>query len=79
MKKIFATLFPALVLLAALASAAADKPAPRPALKCPVTKLSIASPSVAVAKSVYHGRTYFFCTSHCKTLFDKAPKRYLKP
>ena len=28
-------------------------------------------------KSVYQGKTYFFCSQHCKQEFDKDPKRYL--
>jgi P-type Cu+ transporter len=29
------------------------------------------------AKSEYHGKTYYFCSEHCKTAFDKDPEKYL--
>jgi len=50
---------------------------PKP-LICPVTKLSIASTKAAVGKSVYKGKTYYFCTSNCKRLFDLNPAKYAK-
>jgi YHS domain-containing protein len=45
-------------------------------LICPVTRLTIPSKKSAVAKSVYKGKTYYFCTSNCKRLFDMNPKKY---
>ncbi|BDI33088.1 hypothetical protein CCAX7_51390 [Capsulimonas corticalis] len=45
-------------------------------LTCPVTKLSIASPKAAVGKSTYKHKTYYFCTSNCKMLFDKNPAKF---
>ncbi len=45
---------------------------------CPVTRLSIPSAKVAVAKEVYKGKTYYFCTMNCKKCFDKNPKKYAK-
>jgi YHS domain-containing protein len=45
-------------------------------LQCPVTQLPIPSKKAAVGKSVYKGKTYYFCTSNCKKLFDKNPKKY---
>ena len=45
--------------------------------KCPVTLLSIPSKKAAAAKSVYKGKTYYFCTTNCKHLFDRNPKKYL--
>ncbi len=48
------------------------------ALICPVTYLPIGSPALAVGKSVYKGKTYYFCTANCKHLFDKNPAKYAK-
>lgn len=31
----------------------------------------------AVAMSEYKGKTYYFCSSGCKTTFDKEPEKYL--
>ena len=45
---------------------------------CPVTKLKVPSKKDAAAKSVYKGKTYYFCTTHCKQLFDKSPAKYAK-
>lgn len=47
-------------------------------LVCPVTKLPVASPKAAVGKSAFRGKTYYFCTSNCKRLFDKNPAKYVK-
>ena len=30
----------------------------------------------AAATAIHAGRTYYFCSAHCKTVFDKAPERY---
>jgi YHS domain-containing protein len=48
-----------------------------PSLECPVTHLPIGSPKAAVGKSVYKGKTYYFCTKNCKRLFDKNPEKYV--
>ncbi|SHF50157.1 YHS domain-containing protein [Caldanaerobius fijiensis DSM 17918] len=32
----------------------------------------------APAKSEYNGKTYYFCSNHCKTEFDKDPAKYVK-
>lgn len=45
---------------------------------CPVTGTRIPDISKAPAKSVYKGKTYYFCCTGCKALFDKNPKRYVK-
>ena len=29
-------------------------------------------------KSVYKGKTYYFCCPGCKPLFDKNPEKYIK-
>ena len=49
----------------------------RTAIFCPVTHLPISSPKAAVGKSVYKGKTYYFCTKNCKRLFDKNPAKYV--
>lgn len=29
-------------------------------------------------KSEYNGKTYYFCNERCKTVFDKAPNRFIR-
>lgn len=48
------------------------------AIVCPVTGEAVANPKSA-PKSVYKGRTYYFCHAECKAKFDKNPARYIKP
>lgn len=31
----------------------------------------------AAGTSVYHGKTYYFCSSGCKAAFDKDPAKYI--
>ncbi|MGV3613983.1 MAG: YHS domain-containing protein [Fimbriimonas sp.] len=47
-------------------------------IKCPVTKLTIAKKSAAVGKKTVGKKTYYFCTAHCQSLFNKNPKKYAK-
>lgn len=54
-----------------------SKPA-KVALACPVTGEKIASVAKAAGKSVYKGKTYYFCCIGCKAPFDKNPGKYLK-
>jgi YHS domain-containing protein len=35
-------------------------------------------PKTAVDKSVYQGKTYYFCSPGDKMAFDKEPQRYVK-
>jgi Cu+-exporting ATPase len=35
-------------------------------------------PASAAGKSEYNGKTYYFCSSSCKTKFDADPARYAK-
>ena len=44
---------------------------------CPVLGTKIADRSKA-PKSVYKGKTYYFCCKNCKQLFDKNPEKYIK-
>ena len=32
----------------------------------------------AAAESTYEGKTYYFCSTECKTLFDANPAKYTK-
>jgi YHS domain-containing protein len=64
-----------LALLSTFAVTALAAPAE---LKCPVTKFKIAKKENAVGKKAYKGKTYYFCTSHCQSLFGKNPKKYAK-
>jgi len=32
----------------------------------------------ARSKSVYKGKTYYFCSHACKSLFDKNPEEFVK-
>ena len=45
---------------------------------CPVMGSKIPDVSKAAGKSVYKGKTYYFCCSGCKPLFDKNPGKYIK-
>ena len=45
---------------------------------CPVMGTVIPDVSKAAAKSVYKGKTYYFCCRSCKAAFDKNPEKYLK-
>ena len=37
-----------------------------------------ADPKTAAGKSVYAGKTYYFCSKNEKVAFDKDPETYLK-
>ncbi len=32
----------------------------------------------AKAKADYEGRTFYFCSEHCKQKFEKTPQQYIK-
>ncbi|MBI3988357.1 MAG: YHS domain-containing protein [candidate division NC10 bacterium] len=32
----------------------------------------------ATATSVYHGKTFYFCSTGCQQTFEKAPDKYAK-
>lgn len=53
------------------------KDAPKEAIVCPVMGMPVPDPDHA-PKSVYQGRTYYFCCPSCKEKFDKDPEKYLK-
>ena len=81
MKTLF--LAAALCLTTGIAATAAptDKPAPKDKkveLVCPVTGEKITSMNAAGGKSVYKGKTYYFCCASCKPEFDKNPAKFAK-
>lgn len=41
----------------------------------PVCKMQV-EPEKAAGTSQYNGQTIYFCSTHCKELFDKDPKKY---
>jgi YHS domain-containing protein len=43
----------------------------------PVCGMEVA-PETAAAKSVHEGVTYYFCSTECKEIFDRAPKEVLR-
>ncbi len=45
---------------------------------CPVMGTKIADVSKAAGKSVYKGKTYYFCCPGCKPAFDDNPAKYAK-
>jgi YHS domain-containing protein len=54
------------------------KLAPKKAeVRCPVTGEKVTDIKHA-AKSVYKGKTYYFCCPACKPQFDKNPEKYIK-
>ena len=46
---------------------------------CPVMGSKIPDVTKAAGKSVYKGKTYYFCCGGCKPQFDKNPEKYIKP
>ncbi len=48
----------------------------KPQVTCPVTGEPVKDLAKA-AKSVYKGKTYYFCCPACKPKFDKDPEKYL--
>ena len=57
--------------------AAAKKAKPVTSAVCPVMGNKIPDITKAAGKSVYKGKTYYFCCPACKPLFDKNPKKYV--
>ena len=59
---------------------AAKHTAPRKVVSavCPVMGTKIPDVTKASGKSVYKGKTYYFCCPGCKPLFDKNPGKYIK-
>ncbi len=59
------------------APAAGRNAAVQEEVRCPVMGNVVADPSTA-AKSVYKGKTYYFCCPGCKPRFDADPESFLK-
>jgi YHS domain-containing protein len=47
-------------------------------VKDPVCGMQV-EPKNAAGTSEYRGRTYYFCSTHCKMAFDKEPQKYVLP
>ncbi|MHB1456028.1 MAG: YHS domain-containing protein [Armatimonadota bacterium] len=45
---------------------------------CPVMKSKIPDVKKATGKSVYKGKTYYFCCGMCKPQFDSNPAKFVK-
>jgi len=45
--------------------------------KDPVCGMSVDEKKAAI-KSQYQGRSFYFCSGHCKTAFDQKPGQYAK-
>ena len=43
----------------------------------PVCGMSV-DPATAPAKADYQGKTYYFCSTECKTTFQQKPEQYAK-
>jgi Cu+-exporting ATPase len=43
----------------------------------PVCKMEV-EPGEEAGKSVFQGKTYYFCSDEDKQLFDKNPEKYVK-
>ncbi len=77
-QSIAGTAFMLLTIGSAFAAPPAKSTPKATALICPVTGEKIASIKDAVGHSTYKGKTYYFCCSACKPMFDKNPAKYLK-
>ena len=66
----------AAALLAALALAGCDRHDPNRVVD-PVCGMDV-DPATAADKSVYKGKTYYFCSKDEKERFDKDPGKFLK-
>lgn len=78
---ILTAIFMATSLAAGLSAANASnkKAAPKKVVSavCPVMGNKIPDVTKAPAKSVYKGKTYYFCCKGCKPEFDKNPEKYV--
>ena len=74
MKPVFLAV--AALALAAGAAVAGPKDAKSPV--CAVMQHEIGVVDATTPKSVYKGRTYYFCCAACKPTFDKNPEKYVK-
>jgi putative intracellular protease/amidase/YHS domain-containing protein len=49
---------------------------PSTGMECPVCRMAV--DSSAVNHSIYKGRTFYFCSADCKSVFDASPEEYAK-
>lgn len=67
--------------LTLIAGAAFAGPKDKPSAKspnCAVMQHSVGTVDATTPRSVYQGKTYYFCCSDCKTAFDKNPAKYAR-
>ncbi len=76
-KRIIALAVMALFIAGLAQALAAGSAKPESAI-CPVMGNKIPDVSKAAGKSVYKGKTYYFCCASCKAKFDKDPEKYIK-
>lgn len=79
---LWVVLIVSVALLSAVAVTASTKAPVKPVKKisavCPVMGDVIPDIKKAAGKSVYKGKTYYFCCSACKPMFDANPAKYVK-
>jgi YHS domain-containing protein len=46
-------------------------------VKDPVCGMMV-DPKNAAGQSEFQGKTYYFCSTHCKMAFDKEPQKYVQ-
>ncbi|MBI5841907.1 MAG: YHS domain-containing protein [Chloroflexi bacterium] len=46
-------------------------------VKDPVCDMKV-NEETASAKSIYKGRTFYFCSTFCKQMFDREPEKYVQ-
>jgi Cu+-exporting ATPase len=46
-------------------------------IKDPVCGMKVTG-ETAAAKSIYKGKTYYFCSTFCKQMFDREPEKYVQ-
>lgn len=56
----------------------AKKPAAQNKQMCAVMQHEIGKIDKDTTRSVYQGKTYYFCCAGCKPTFDKNPAKYVK-
>ena len=67
--------------LTLIAGTAFAGPKDKPTAKgpdCAVMQHAIGTVDASTPKSVYQGKTYYFCCAACKPMFDKNPAKYVK-
>lgn len=76
---LLAALVPALVVSGCTGPKTAQTTGPSKVVSavCPVMGTKIPDVTKAAGKSVYKGKTYYFCCSQCKPEFDKNPGKYV--